>query len=109
MAEKVGHLHAGDRHRPLEGHEQAGPGPLVRLHRQKSCPSSVMLPAGDLVTGVPHDGEAQRALAGPIGSHQGMDLAAADVQVTPLRIGLPPTLTCKSLIVKVSLMDFCYP
>ena len=30
-----------------------------------------------------HDGEAQRALAGAVGSHQGMDFAAANPQVDP--------------------------
>ena len=35
MAEEVGHLHAGNRHRPLEGQEQSRPRPLVRLHLQQ--------------------------------------------------------------------------
>ena len=32
MAEEIGHPHAGNRHRPLKGHEDARPRPLVRLH-----------------------------------------------------------------------------
>ena len=31
VPQEVGHLHARNRHRPLKGHEDAGPGPLGRV------------------------------------------------------------------------------
>ena len=44
---------------------------------------------GHLVAGVPHDRVAERALAGAVGAHQGVHLAAADLQVHPLEDLLP--------------------
>ena len=89
MTQKVGHLHAGNRHRPLKGHEHAGPRPVVRLHRQDIEHRSVILDQLDLAVGhfvirMPHDREAQRALARAVGSHQRVGLAAADFQIHAL-------------------------
>ena len=46
-----------------------------------SSPFSSMRPAGHLVARVTHDGQAQRALARTVGSHQRVRLAALDLQV----------------------------
>ncbi len=36
---------------------------------------------GHFVAGMPHDGVAQRALAGAVGAHQGVNFAAVDLEV----------------------------
>ena len=84
VAEEVGHLHAGNGHGTLKGEEQSGAGPLVRLHRQHVLPVKVDRPAGHFISGMAHDREAQRALARAVGAHQGVDLAAADLQTHAL-------------------------
>ena len=94
MAKELGEPDAGNRHRPLEGEEHARPGPLVGLHGEEVVPGAV---GGDefdragrhLIGGMPHDRIAERALAGAVGTHQGVDLAAADLQVHPLEDFLP--------------------
>ena len=80
MAEKVGHLHAGNRHRPLKSEEQPRPGALVRLHGQQVAAVQLDSPAGYLVARMPHQGEAERALSGAVWAHQGVDFAAANLQ-----------------------------
>ena len=78
----------GNRHRPLEGQKHAGPGPLVRHPSPARPPVERDAAAGDFVAGMAHDGVAQRALARAVGPHQGVDLAAANSRLSPLRIGL---------------------
>ena len=75
VAEEIGHLHAGNRHRPLECHEHARPGPLVGRHREDIPVAQFDRAAGHLVARMAHDGKAERALARPVGPHQGMGLA----------------------------------
>ena len=50
------------------------------VHRQQVLPVQLDPPAGDLVTGVAHDGEPERALARAVRAHQGVDLAPANLQ-----------------------------
>ena len=61
---------------------------------------------GHLVRWVAHDRVAQRALARAVGAHQRVGLATVDREVTPLRIGLPSTQTCKFVIRNVFGIDW---
>src|SRR5258708_30229400 len=79
-AQEVVHGHAGDGGWVLEAQEHAGAGALLGLER-KDVPLPVADAAGgDLVLGVAHQGVGQRALAGAVGAHQGVDFSLADGQ-----------------------------
>ena len=80
-AQVLGDGHARDRDRVLEGHEQSHPGPLVGggLGDVLAAPDDLAL--GHLEVRVTHDRVGERRLAGPVGPHQRVDLAAADLQV----------------------------
>ena len=84
VAEEVGHGHARDRRRVLEGEEEARLGPLVGLHLQEVDAVDGGRALGHLVVRVARQGVAQGALARAVGAHQGVDLALADRQVDPL-------------------------
>ena len=78
VAEEVGHFHAGNGHRPLEGQEQARSGALVGRHGQQVLPVQLDASGRNLVSGMAHDGQAERALTRAVRAHQGMDLAPAN-------------------------------
>ena len=78
VAEEIGHADAGDRHRPLKGEEQARPGALVRLHGQHVLTVQFDAAGSDLIARMAEDGETQRAFAGAVRAHQGVDFAAVD-------------------------------
>ena len=80
-AQEVGDRHAGDRHGVLEGQEQPGLGALVRLGRGDVLALEGDRALGDLVGGVAEQRVRERRLARAVGAHQGVDLAARDVQV----------------------------
>ncbi len=81
MAEEIGHLHPWNHDGALEGHEQPAPCALVRLQLQQVLAGQIDAALGNFVTRVPHDGEAQCALARAVGTHQRVDFAAADFQI----------------------------
>ena len=86
VAEEIGHLHARHRHRPLKRHEDAGPRPLVRLHRQQIDHGAVVADqfdaaCGHFVARMAHDGQAERRFAGAVRAHQGMHFAATDFEI----------------------------
>ncbi len=82
-----------------------GPSLFVGSISSTSAPSSVNAALGHFVARVPHDGVTQRALTRAVGSHQCVNFAAADLQIHPPAglVSLRPT-TCKSVIVRVSVM-----
>ena len=82
--EEVGVVHAGDLDRVLERHEHAFARALVRIHVEQILAVVGHLAAGDLVLGMPGRRPRQRALAGPVRAHDGVDFAGVDVQVDPL-------------------------
>ena len=89
MAQKVRHLYAGNRHRPLEGHENTGPRALVRLHLEHVKPRAIVTDqfdrsAGDLIARMPHDGQAERTLSRAVRPHQRMDLASLYLKIHSL-------------------------
>ena len=65
----------------LEGEEQAGLGPLPGLQAEQVDPVEGDLPAGHLVARSAHQHVGQGRFAGTVGSHHGVDLAGADLQV----------------------------
>ena len=77
----LGDGHAGHRDRVLEGHEQTHPGALVRIGVGDVLALPDDLAVGHLEARMPHDCVGERRLAGPVGSHQGVDLALVDDEV----------------------------
>ena len=83
-ADKGGDGKSGHLHRILEGHEHARPGALVRRLVLYILTIENDLSLCDLVSGIPHQGKAKRRLAGAVGAHQHVCLAAADCKVHTL-------------------------
>ena len=77
-AEEVDHRDAGDLLGILEGEEHAGPAALVGGPLGDVLTLEQDAAAGDLVGGVAHQDVGEGRLPGPVGSHQGVDLAALD-------------------------------
>ena len=82
--------HARDGDGVLEGHEQAGDGALVGVGLGDVVAVEEDLALGDVEVRVAHDRVGERRLAGPVGAHEGVELARADVQVHPAQDGLLP-------------------
>ncbi len=80
-AQVLGDRHAGDRHRVLEGQEQAHPGPLVGVDLGDILALEQDLTFGHLEVRVAHDRVRERRFAGTVGAHQRVDLALVDGQV----------------------------
>jgi hypothetical protein len=78
VPQKVGHFHARNRHRPLEGHEDPGPRSLRRVPFQNVLAVELDRALSDFILRVAHDRAGQRALARAVRPHQGVRLAAAD-------------------------------
>ena len=72
---------AGDRDRVLEGHEEAGAGAHVGVGLGHVLAFEGDRPVGYLEGRVAHDRVGQRRLAGPVRTHQGVDLPLLDVEV----------------------------
>src|SRR6478672_11840054 len=83
-AQEIRHRHAGDGGRVLEGEEQPGLGPVLRVGLGDVLALEGDLALGDLVAGVAHDRVGQRGLAGPVRAHQRVDLALRHLQVDAL-------------------------
>ena len=65
----------------MEREEDAGPGPRVDGQLQEVHTVEEDLAAHDLVLGVAHDRERERALAGAVRPHDRVDRAALDHQI----------------------------
>jgi hypothetical protein len=76
-AEEVGDGDAGDLAGVLECEEEAGAGALVGLHREDGLAVEQHITLRDGVVGVAGDGLGEGALAGAVGSHDGVHFAAA--------------------------------
>ena len=85
VPQEVSHLHARNGHRPLKRQENARAGTLAGIHRQHVVAALFVFQRdralGDDIARVPHDGVSQRALSRAVGSHQGVDFSALDLQV----------------------------
>src|SRR5690606_37018244 len=67
--------------RVLHGQEQPGLGPLPRRHGQDVLAVHRHRAPRDLVAGTAHDHVGQGGLAGPVGAHDGVHLAALHGEV----------------------------
>ncbi len=81
MAEEIGHLHAGDRHRPLKRHENSRAGSFRGIPFGNVLAVEFDCPLGDFIVGVSHDDVAECALAGTVGSHESMGFATVDREI----------------------------
>ena len=81
QAQEVRDRDAGDRDGVLEGEEEAELGPLVGGQLGDVLAVDEDLAVGDLVAGVAHDRVRERRLAGPVRSHQRVQLAFAHGQI----------------------------
>ena len=81
VSQEVGHFHARNRHRTLEGHEDPGPRPLRRIPFENVLAVELDRAVGDFVFRVTHDRAGERALAGAVRPHQRVRFAAADRQI----------------------------
>ena len=81
MRRKLATETPGNRHRVLEGEEEAGVRALVRLGLRDVLALEEDRALGDLVAGVPEQRVRERRLAGAVGAHQRVDLAVVDRQV----------------------------
>ncbi len=79
--EEVGVGHAGNLDRILERHEHALARPLVGIHVEEVVTVVEHLPAGDHVLRVAGQHARERALAGPVRPHDGVDFARLDVEI----------------------------
>ena len=100
LAQEVEDRDAGDLLGVLEGQEHAGlaphvGGPVGDVVALEADPA-----AGDLVLGAAEQGAGQRGLAGPVGAHEGVDLAWPTARSTPWRMSWPSAATCRSSISK---------
>ncbi len=84
----MGDSDTGNGHRILEGQEHPHPGALLDRQFQQVLPLEPHLAASHLIAGMAHDDIGQRALAGAVGSHQGVGLTQANAQVHPFEDGL---------------------
>src|SRR6185437_11356690 len=76
-----GQADAGDLDGLLQGQEQTGPGPLPRRQADELDAVEPDAAVGDGGAGPSHEGVGQGALAGPVRSHDHVDLAAPDGEV----------------------------
>ena len=81
LTKKLDDGNPGDRLRILKGQEQPTTAPLIRTHGQQIVTVEKNSSAGDPVLGVSGQHIGERALAGPVRSHDGVDLAVVDRQV----------------------------
>ena len=84
-AHKIGDAHAGNLHGVLETEEQAFTGALVYRQVEDILVLEDNLAGGDGIFGVASDDTRQGALAVAVGTHDGMHLAAVDLQVHALQ------------------------
>ena len=84
-ASDVDQRHPGHLDGVLHAEEQTGPGPLPGGQGQEVDTVEGHRPLEDLVAGPAHQHMGQRALARPVGAHDGVDLAAAHGQGHPLQ------------------------
>ena len=80
-AEEVGVADAGDLDRILEGEEDALAGALLGVHLEQVLAVEEDLALGHLVGVAAGEDAGQRALAGAVGPHDGVDLAGVHRQV----------------------------
>ena len=81
LAQELDDRDAGNLLGVLEGEEHARLGPFVGRPVADVVAVEGDRPRRDLVLGRPHQRRRERALAGPVGAHHGVDLAGADGQV----------------------------
>ena len=79
--QEVGVVDAGDLHRILKAEEHAFPGTLLRRHLEKVLAFVEDFPLGDLIVVAPGEDVGQRALAGAVGSHDGVDFTSLHFQI----------------------------
>ena len=91
--EEVGVGDAGDLDRILERHEHAFACALVGIHLEKVVPLVDHFAARNHVLRVPGQHTRERALAGTVWPHDGVDFASLDVRSMPLRICLSSAFT----------------
>jgi len=84
-AQEVGIAHPGDFDRVLEGQEQPLARPLLGVELEEIAAAVVDLARGDLVPLAARERLGERALAGPVRTHDRVDLAGADAQVDPVQ------------------------
>ena len=80
-AQEVGVADAGDLDGILEGQEHALAGALLGVHVQEVLALEEDFALGDLVGVASGEDAGQRALAGAVGAHDGVDLAGVDLEV----------------------------
>ena len=80
-AQEVGVGDAGDLDGILEGEEDAFAGALLGVHVEQVLALEEDLALGDLVGVAAGEDAGERALAGAVGPHDGVDLAGVDLEV----------------------------
>src|SRR5690606_13480241 len=84
LDEHVLEAHPGHLGRVLHREVEAGAGPLPRRQGEEVLAVAGHGPAEDLVAGPAGDDVGEGRLAGPVGTHDRVDLAAADDEVDPV-------------------------
>ena len=97
-SQEVGVADAGDLDRILEGQEDALARPLFGVHVEQVLALEEHLALGDLVSVAAGEHAGQRALAGAVRPHDGMDLAGVDLEVDAAQDFLVVDAACRFLI-----------
>ncbi len=82
--EEVEVVHAGDLDRVLEGEKDALAGAFLGRQRQQVAPVEAHLTRSHLIALAAREHVRERALAGAVRSHDGVDLTRGEVEVDPL-------------------------
>ncbi len=81
MPEEVGDAYSGNRHRILEGEKQPQPGALAGVEFPQIATVDADRALRDLILGMTDQSVSERALAGSVRPHQGVNLSLSDLEV----------------------------
>src|SRR5690606_27938097 len=97
--QEVGNAHARDFTGILEAEKESRTGALIGFHLQKIFAVEINPAGSDLITRMARQSIGQRALSRTVGTHEGVDLAALDLQRNALE-------DLVSLYFDVEILDF---